>query len=237
MSERKKILDKVRKLVERANGTDFEGEAKTCMNMARDLLARNQLSMAEALDAPARTQKLEREELDENVMFGRWQVRLAQLVSEFTACETFCDRAGGRRRRLVFIGAPTELAVCKLLWDALYPQVYKRIDEEKARYRKSYAEHYNCKPELWRSRRNTGNYIAGLMSGLEQALAERQAAEADCKALVLVKPDALAKLVAAVPRTPSPRCHANAGSATFHRGYQHGKSTGINPALSEENRG
>ena len=197
MSDNKdKILDTIQKLMARADSTTFEGEAAACLNRARDLLAKNQLSME---DVEMRDEDGDRLIIldEKGVPVGTWQPVLAKIVAQHCACEVVITRsiavnkAGRmyRKKAIEFIGRKSEMTVMLYMFRVLHRQMRGLLDEYTLRIRVEREEAAgSLAPNQRQANFQARSYALGILDRLTATLAERQAAENNETALALVTP-------------------------------------------------
>ena len=131
--ERRKILDRIKKILALANGTNFEGEANTAMAMAQSYMTQYGLSMTdveigEELDGVIVTEPVDKK----NPI--QWERILGLAVAIVTDTKSYTKMLG-QGSRLMFMGYKDDVAFAKVLFSVLYVTVksesYKRFGREK----------------------------------------------------------------------------------------------------------
>ena len=115
--ERKKILDRIKKILAVANGSQFEGEANTAMAMAQSYMTSYGLSMTdieigEALDEAIVTEPLDRLNPEQ------WERILGLAVATVTDTKTY-QKGLAKGSVLVFMGYKSDVDFAKVLYAVL----------------------------------------------------------------------------------------------------------------------
>ena len=124
--ERQKILEKLRKLKEKADRTDFEEERDTCFRLMGQIIAKYQIEEQEIEDLPDDKGGMTAEEIAalSNVFgsYNRWESTLASAVAIIWDCETLRFRHK-RPWTTVFMGRKKDVGVCIHFFDYLRREV------------------------------------------------------------------------------------------------------------------
>lgn len=131
--ERKKILDRIKKILALANGTSFEGEANTAMKMAQSYMTQYGLSMTdveigEALDEAIVTEAVDRKNPHQ------WERILGLAVAVVTDTKSYTKMLA-QGSILMFMGYKSDVDFAKVLYSVLFVAVksdsYKKFGREK----------------------------------------------------------------------------------------------------------
>lgn len=124
--ERQKILEKLRKLKEQADSTEFPAEADTAWRLMGKIIVKYQIEEQEVEDLPDDKGGMTQEEVAalSNVFgsYNRWESSLASAVAMLWDCETLRFR---RKRpwTTMFMGKRQDVLVCVHYFDYLRREV------------------------------------------------------------------------------------------------------------------
>lgn len=221
---REKLIERVRKLMRLAEGTNRQGEAEAALLAAQKLLVEHGLSMVEVKDTGGRPAP---EAVDDTAVAAayaleQWKIRLAVIVANNFRCECYLHRhwemdRPRARREIRFIGVKSDAEVAGVVFQSA----------AKA------AEHL-CRLHLAERRHEWGYKVNpvrnSFFQGFNRGLADKfhdQVAKNNW-ALVLVKDprvkEGLARALGPKPRYERAR-PLNAGDqSAFTAGYQAGRN-------------
>lgn len=183
---RKDIIRKVKGMLDRANGTNFEAESVTALNMARELLAKYNLGMSDVV-----IDKGESVTLDPAFgTYGGWQFNLARVIADYCNCDLVIQTVRKREhsrtsQRIAFVGMSAELELCVYTHMTIFNQI------KKMRIQINHKRRANLKKEgMILTRRAaslySNGYVCGIVDYLKEELKKRIVDE-KCRDLVLVK--------------------------------------------------
>lgn len=131
MTEREKLIDKIRKLLAKAKGTDNQEEAAVFAQKAHELLLRNELDIAEVT--------AEGQEVSEQVVGTRhkprydtpWFRGLANAVAKYYMCGMVRYKINGRRgsETYAFVGRESRTLVAAEMFGYLEKTIYRLSNE------------------------------------------------------------------------------------------------------------
>lgn len=172
MEANEKIMGKIANLMAKTveNGCTAQ-EAAAAATMAQKLIAKYHVDMRCYSDV----EEIEREETG---ITRSWQHSLATIVAANMCCKVIGSttyRNGKRQKTLIFVGRDTDRKSCMKVFDMLMEVCRKGIAREKRLAQESYGKTMGVE----------GFYSSGFISAVEKEL------EAQCRALVLVVPEAV----------------------------------------------
>lgn len=138
-----KLLETIRKLMAKANGTENEAEAQAFANKAQALLAEHNLSMS---DVKKEHRKEDDVIVEDNSMLTDslpWRRSLATAVAQMYFCRyfySFVKRASHRKNGYIrydahaFVGAKHNVEVAKIMFSYLNDTVDRLADEATKKY-------------------------------------------------------------------------------------------------------
>lgn len=113
--EKKKIIDRIRKILAVANGTTYEGEANTAMSMAQNYMKTYGLSMNEVEIGEALDEQIVHEDVDRKQTPKTWERMLAQAIGIVTDCKAI-NNYKSKGSVMSFLGYKTDVDFAKLLF-------------------------------------------------------------------------------------------------------------------------
>jgi len=113
LEEKEKIIDKIKKLLKLAQGTNFEAESQKAMLLAQKLLAENGLEMEE-IDSEGETREVENGKTGITVN-TTWKRRMAGLITENFRCQFYMNTRG-RTHYAVFLGFKEDVEIAKTIF-------------------------------------------------------------------------------------------------------------------------
>ena len=118
MIDRKKILDRIKKLLRMADDVSSPNEAAIAARRAERLMAEHNLSHADMLTADLSSESFDEQHHGPAYRaYPRHLVSLAIGVAEYTDCRVIWGwKHGTIKRQLVFQGEVGDLEICKYLW-------------------------------------------------------------------------------------------------------------------------
>lgn len=121
-AHRDRIIDRIKNLLARANGTPYEAEAATALRMAQEFMSNYGLSMTDVELADELTDKIIKEELTEHADRldpERWEMLLAKAVSVVFDVKVVrnCHYRGSK---LQYIGYQKDVTMAKVVFQVLY---------------------------------------------------------------------------------------------------------------------
>lgn len=121
---RKKILDRIQKLLATANGTQYEAEAETAMRMAQGYMKSYGVSMSDVeLQAELKDQKIVREILTEHANRKnpeRWEQLMAISVGIIFDCQAIRHYTSRGESKMMFLGFEKDVGMAKIVFHAMY---------------------------------------------------------------------------------------------------------------------
>jgi hypothetical protein len=179
MENREAIVRKVKNLLARAKGTNFEHEAGVCLNLARDLLAKYNLSMSEV--ETRQYQEANPEEIKLEDSAGHWQMPLAMVIAKYCNCVAF----GRDGKTLYFLGMKHELEICHFTFGTVAQQIDKMLRRKRRELRDQREALGIGRQNRRDSAQYTRGYAKGVIDYLNEALNKRVQAENTCTDLVI----------------------------------------------------
>lgn len=206
MDDKQKIIDKVKKLLALAEGTNFEGETSVAMGKVRDLLAKHNMSMSEVMMDEV---KKSVGETRYKTGAGVWQFRLMKVIAEYCACAVGQEvlmkhkfRGRGKNKRfvrepgretpyLIIFGPEHQVEVVVFMYAFISRQMKSLLRRSRHKFRQTDEEfqRLNKRQRRYVIANYTRGYMFGIIDRLDERLRERLQAENDCRALILVKED------------------------------------------------
>jgi hypothetical protein len=209
---RKKLLDRVAKLLAQAAGTPYPQEAQTAYTMAQKLMLENGISAAEVDALPRSEQEalVADEVIDQpTTYYLEWALDLAEVVAENFRCKALWRM---RTRRSDGVKVPTILRFVGLIDDVVVARdVYRSVTQEAPRLAKEYshapgcvetylANLYDLDPSLphpwafdaadrrWAHRELQTSFLKRFLEGLEVQFREQVDADPSLALLLTVHP-------------------------------------------------
>ena len=173
-AERQKILEKIRKLKEQADSTEFEAEADTAWRLIGQIVAKYQIEEVEMEDLPEDKGEMGSTEVSalSNVFgsYNRWESSLAAATAMVFDCETIRKRYN-RPWTTVFMGRKRDIDLCIHFFDYLRREVRRSARKK------------------WKGdSRNQGVYATTmthrLIERLREAYEAKQNISTDCTAMI-----------------------------------------------------
>jgi hypothetical protein len=152
---RDQVVNKVKKLLDLSKGTNFDGEISAALNLARQLLAKYNLSMSDV-----EAQSYSKEEprfMNSRTKTGYWQPKLAKVVADYCNCRVFYYG-----RVLRFIGMDAELEICSYTFHLVAEQIDKMMRSKRKEIRSKREEEFGYRQD----RRSTSYYTRGYSTGI-----------------------------------------------------------------------
>lgn len=222
MDKQERLIERIRKLLALAGNNPSEEEAHAALAHAQTLAAREGLAL-EDIEAAAPPEPGEAE-LHRGTRAPPWWHRdIAAIVARNFRCQAISRRLRHNWTATVLVGMPQDLEVATYVWSTA-----RRMAGQQARaYIASRSEEAQAGGLFWSSklsRRLRNDYLAGWVSGLEQAF--RRNVEAEDLAPMLIRDPAIDQLLeqrgTGKARPPSV---TRAGSAqAFRRGQEEGRA-------------
>ena len=130
-----KIVEKIQKLLDRANGTDFEGEAEACLRKARELMTANGVSEG---DLAAHSRDEELGELGSNWLNGdeagksyfNWKKILLSCLSYYFDCHIINCSAGARKIKIDVLGREANRITFEIMYNWIHDKTMKEAREK-----------------------------------------------------------------------------------------------------------
>jgi len=239
---RAKIIDKVKKLLALAKGTNYEGETAMAMNRARELLAKYNLSMTDIEEKQAAEENPE-ERLATSITAGSWQTSIASIVTQYYNCEYFYRivRGGGRSRRgkriITIVGMPTEVELAEYTLISIVDQVDKMMRKARKKLRKEREANGLNRQNRADSSFYTRGYAIGIVKYLRDSL-KKQVEEEKCRALVLVKNPKVRQYMNSLNlKLTRPRPFHPSSAKGFNDGYRDGKKVNVRRGIKGRGEG
>ncbi len=117
--ERKKILERIKKILAVAKGTPFEGEADTAMKMAQSYMSQYGLSMTDVEVGDMLNEEIVHENVEREISPETWEKILCSAVGVVCDCKAV-ENMGWRSSRMSFIGFKSDVGMAKILFSCLY---------------------------------------------------------------------------------------------------------------------
>lgn len=220
---KQQIVDKVKKLLSLSNGTNFEKEAVTAMNMARDLLAKYNMTIEDI------SVKTAAEENPIKAMSygadGAWQGSLAVVIADYCSCGAFHIKGGG----LMFIGMPYEIDICLYTYEIVYKQIEKMMKKKRRELRKEREETGRSRVDRRDSSYYTRGYAKGIIDYLIQSLKSRKEYESSMS-LVVVRNKKIDDFMNSLTRLN--KVSRPASVRGYYDGFKDGSTITINKAVN-----
>ena len=130
-----KIVEKIQKLLDRANGTDFEGEAEACLRKARELMTANGVTDGD-LAAHSREETLGN--LDSNWLnddedgktYFNWKKILLSCLAYYFDCQIVYCGAGARKVKIDVIGREANRVTFGIMYNWIHDKTMKEAREQ-----------------------------------------------------------------------------------------------------------
>ena len=113
--ERKKIMDRIKKILALANGTSFQGEAETAMRMAQGYMTSYGLSMTDIEIGEALDEAIVSEPIDRKSSPHQWERILGLAVAVVTDTKSY-EKCSHNGSRLMFMGYKSDVDFAKILF-------------------------------------------------------------------------------------------------------------------------
>lgn len=129
-----KIVEKIQKLLDRANGTDFEGEAEACLRKARELMTANGVTDGD-LALHSREETLG--ELASNWLnddedgktYYNWKKILLSCLAYYFDCKIVYCGAGSRKVKIDVIGREANRVTFGIMYNWIHDKTMKEARE------------------------------------------------------------------------------------------------------------
>jgi len=231
---RQQILAKVQKLMRLADGTNYEEESAAALNMARQLLAKHNLSMTD-LEVD---QEADPEHKTAELKVGFWQGKLAVVISNHLGCKMYYHTIPGYRgkqRTIRFIGMPTELELCMYMFESIERQIDKLCRKKRRELRDERQAMGMDRQDRGASSHYTRGYTLGIISRIEERLKEQiKREESDSTALVLVTNPKVIDWCNRNLVSARPQRRKSASDTGFAQGRADGNKVSLNNGLGQQ---
>lgn len=166
MKTKEKILDKIKGLLALGDAAknNSDEEAMAAMLKAQELMAKYDISAEEIGDE---NQEQYSHEMCEHKWDYAYRIPLAQVLAKNFRCMCYI-----RRKRIVFMGHPSDAKICKATFEFAYSFIMKTGNSI---YNKRYSAGYPTKGVF-------NSYAGGFIVGLQEAF------NVQCQALAIVTP-------------------------------------------------
>lgn len=231
---KEQAIDKIKKLLRLANGTNFEQEAATAMNMLRDLLAKHNLSMSEIENEDKRVKQSSIDDLVKNPFKqskGNWQTQLMMVIAEYCKCRVLISSPNN-----IIIGMPFEVEICSYTYEMLHSQIDKMCKKLRRDLRKERESSYGYRQDRRNSSFNTRGYTMGIIETLKKRLFEREKYEQE-KGLIVVEHSALVEYCSRLKRSTSSIGGRGGSGDMYKKGLQDGYKLNISKGISKAKTG
>lgn len=163
---RDKILDRIRKVLAVAEGSQYQAEAETAMKMAQSYMKQYGLSMSEVELKASLEREIVREPLDRIVKNQeKWEFYVCRAISIIFDCEVIKAQTYSGGWVANFVGYKEDVEMCKLIFNCI-------LISTKSAANKSY------KGDMWAIR----SFLTGVGEGLlTRAITEKLKAQEDKK--------------------------------------------------------
>ena len=120
-----KILERIKKLLNLANGTNFEDEASTAMRMAQEYMTKHGVSLSDLELAEELKEDIVKEYVTEEDGFRsknpeRWALYLSMTVAVLCDCETYRYVRRTGTSNITFVGYASDVELAKVLFICFY---------------------------------------------------------------------------------------------------------------------
>lgn len=221
-----KYKERIRKLLALSESPN-ENEAKSALLKAQALMAEYKISEAEVRDLKLKDEKVEIVETD-IVFTGKtdpWVFRLALLIAENYACETWYRCYRGRQSSWIcFMGLESDVRICESAFTYAVNYIRDKYDDFKKEYKgtgvKNIKTHYN-------------SYAYGFIEGMRDSYNQQKASQ--CLDLVIVVPEKVKTQYNNMKFSRSSMSTSygeNEGSAAYSKGRSEGRSYGSTKGIS-----
>lgn len=210
MTDKKTILERVKKVLALANNNPSEGEAQTAMLMAQKLMAQYHISMRDLQTEDMGKRTVEQEDIQGGGKTD-WQRALGKTIADNLRCEILLFSRGFR-----FIGMEEDLQIATLTFSYSVNIIQKGMKKIRKDYRKE-------------GKDTTGiakAYVMGFLKGLQDKFNEQ--VKQENFSLVLVKDNAVIEKAKAqaTGRRKSTSIKYKNDTEAMGRGYQDGRYGG-----------
>ena len=198
------MLEKIKKLLAKAEGTNNEQEAKIFFMKAQELMAKNDISLEEV------NQQQTAEVVSDIILEGKKttaarNLHLASIIAKNFKVKTFLQ--GGSIR---FMGFTNDVKVAKLTFDSIAKFMEKKRSQLYRQYKKEGKSTKGVRE----------SYTTGFLTGLDKGFKEN----VESLALIIITPEAVVKQYEE-ETNGSKKKHINSkvnDSALYHKGYKDG---------------
>lgn len=197
------IIEKIQKLLDKANSTDNEQEAQTFFNGAQRLMAQNNL---ETKDIKVSEVEPDTKEIVNKRAHTLRNTRLAQIIARNFKCSTFIAE-----NKLFFVGLPDDIEIASMTFETVHTFLEKRRRQVYKAAQKAGKETKGIRED----------YVIGFLKGLDEGF-KRNVQEFG---LIVVTPDIVMKKVQTIcgGNKTSIKQKTVANSELYMKGYADGK--------------
>lgn len=246
MSENEKITIKIKKLIDKANGTDSLQEAETFMLAAQRLLQQYNLDMSKVMSTTTEDRKVRE---DVTNWEDDWQWKLMSVIARNNFCTTIINT---RAKTCKVVGTPNNIEVAEYLFSffsnrltQLSIKAYDESIKEKKRIIESLGGKMSKKNKTEFERLDKAfilDYLAGGVVGIETKMDDQKyeamRTSSELKGLMVVNDDAVAKYVQAnYPNLGYLRERNVQRTGAYGRGVADGKNISVNAGVGSTNKG
>jgi uncharacterized DUF497 family protein len=130
-TEKDKLLDKIKKILAKAGNNPNEHEAAMAAEMAQEMLARHNLTMADVAAAEDKAEEIVQSDDPVTTTAHPWRRPLATAVATMYFCKYVFYSQGGKNRH-IFVGTRANVAVAEMMFVYLITAV-ERLAQQGAR--------------------------------------------------------------------------------------------------------
>lgn len=203
------MLEKIRKILAKAEGTNNEEEAKLFFMKAQELMAREGITLEEVNQGGSEDEVINQEILSGKKTTASRNLLLAVLIAKNFKVKTYLQNS----KVIRFMGFSKDVEIAKMTFESISKFMEKKRSQLYRQYKKEGKETKGIRE----------SYTTGFLRGLEEGFKEN----VESKALVIVTPDAVVK---AFDKEVGNNCNNRSVGAKVkdHDTYTKGYMDGIN---------
>jgi len=138
-----KIIDRIQKILNHANGSQYEAEASTAMKMAQSYMKQYGLSLSD-VELKEQLEEAILKELSEHNLrkkTDKWEIFLAMAIGDIFDCKIILSKRY-KASYIMFIGYQKDIQLCKATFKMMYQsaksEAYKQFPRNMKLQRKSF---------------------------------------------------------------------------------------------------